>query len=74
MVYIIVAFFTPYASRAANIVEALVLGDLLLLTGLFLNVSDRAKAVIHPLSQLLLLLPYISATLYIIFKLASLIW
>lgn len=74
VIYIIFAFFKPYQTRVANIIEALVLIDLLLLTSLFLNTSEKAQAAVRPLSQLLLLLPFISVTIYITVKIITLIW
>ena len=70
----IFAFFKPYNNRVANIIEAMVLIDLLLLTTLFLNVSTQVQSVVRPLSRLLLLLPFISVTIYIVLKIISLIW
>ena len=73
-VYFIFAVFKPYQTRVANLIEALVLIDLLLLTSLFLNTSEQAQAAVRPLSQLLLLLPFISVTIYIIMRIIGLIW
>ena len=73
-VYAIFAIFKPYQTRIANIIEALVLVNLLLLTSLFLNTSEQAQAAVRPLSQLLLLLPFISVTIYIVMRIISLIW
>lgn len=74
LIYVIFAIFKPYQTRVANLMEALVLIDLLLLTSLFLNTSEKAQVAVRPLSQLLLLLPFISVTIYIAVRLISLIW
>ena len=73
-VYMIFAFFKPYKNYIANLVEALVLIDLVLLTTLFLNDSTQVQSIVRPLSQLLLLLPFISVAIYIALKSFSLIW
>ena len=74
MVYIISVLIKPYKNSVANVMEAIVLTDLLLLTALFLNTGNQEKAAIHPLSQLLLLLPFIVATVYITLKAINRIW
>ena len=74
MVYVISVLVKPYKSSVANVVEAMVLTDLLLLTALFLNTDRQEKAAIEPLSQLLLLLPFIAAGLYATLKIISMIW
>ena len=73
-IYLTFAFFKPYQNRLANFIEAIVLIDLLLLTSLFLNTNTQVQASVRPLSQLLLLLPFISVTIYIVAKTASIIW
>lgn len=73
-IYVVFAIFKPYQNRVANIVEAIVLIDLLLLITLFLNTDAGVQAAVRPLTQLLLLLPFISVTIYIVLKITVLIW
>ena len=72
--YTVSVLIKPYKSSVANVAEAIVLTDLLLLTALFLNTGNQEKAAIHPLSQLLLLLPFIVASVYIALKAINRIW
>jgi len=64
----------PYDEERSNLIEGLILLDLLVLTGLFLNTGDQARSDTSRLAILLLLLPFIYAGLYIILSFISIIW
>lgn len=75
----ILVFFTfacskPYNSMKANIIEAFVLLDLLLLTALFLNTNRQNQNSVKPFATALLLLPFIGIGFYILVKLFSYAW
>ena len=62
----------PYERQVVNIIEALILTDLVAITVVFIDPTD------HPVPQwlriILLILPYIYASFYLIWMATSFVW
>lgn len=70
LVVLLVHLFTkPFKQLHINIIEAAILLNLLLVTVAFLDPSN--SPVPFPLSTLLLFLPYIYATCYVLYRLVG---
>lgn len=70
--FLTVAFAQPYTSKIANISEALLLLDLLLISALYLNLNDVVR--VQRLATVLLVLPFIVTLIYLSSKVAAYIW
>lgn len=73
-VFLTFSFSQPYTSKTANISEALVLLDLLLISALYLNTDALALEKVQPLATALLLIPFIVAFTYLFCKVTAYIW
>lgn len=71
-VFLTFAFTQPYTSKVANICEALLLLDLLLISALYLNLNDAER--VQRLATALLLIPFIVTFFYLSSKAAVYIW
>ena len=69
----VLCFCKPYTHFRTNIIEAATLLDLVLVAFIFLNTKESAQ--VNPaIFQILLLLPYLYAIIYIIIKSTLALW
>ena len=74
LVFSVFAFAQPYKSKIANILEALTLLDLLLISAIYLNTDVLVVEELQPLATTLLLAPFIVALPYLICKITAFVW
>lgn len=74
LVFVVFAFASPYTCRKAYYMEALLLLDLVLVSGIFLNSDSKVQQRMLWLTSLLLILPYFVAILYFICKFIAFLW
>lgn len=74
LVFLTVAFAQPYTSKVANINEALLLLDLLLISALYLNTNSLVLERVRPIALTLLLIPFVVGITYLVCKVATHIW
>ncbi len=73
-VFFVFACSQPYNAMRANLIEAMILLDLLLLTSLSLDADRWSQSAVRPYSYILLLVPFVALVLYIGAKLFSYAW
>ena len=74
IVFSIAVWAQPYKTKRTNIIEVVVLLDLLLLTGVFLNLEERSTIATQGFSLILLLLPFLAILFYIAAKIIAYWW
>ena len=69
----VLCFSKPYTDRLTNIIEAVILFDLLVISFIFLNTKEAAT-IDHNVFSVLLLLPFTYAFINITIKVVLMIW
>ena len=69
----VLCFSKPYTQPYINLIEALILLDLVIISFIFLN-SKEAAQVDPAVFQILLLLPFIYAVINIVCKITVFLW
>ena len=74
IIFFVAVWAQPYQAKRTNIIEAVVLMDLLLITGIFLNMEERSTMATQGFGIILLFLPFLAILFYIVAKIISYWW